>query len=76
MELVDVVSGRECVPTYEDKDDNWMLVRDSLLESIPYLIFPGGAIIGCSAGFLNVTKIKGTHRAMKSGIEMFSLFVT
>ncbi|GMQ02240.1 hypothetical protein CsSME_00048560 [Camellia sinensis var. sinensis] len=36
--------------------------------SIPYLVFPGGAIIGCSAGFLNVRKIKGTHTAMKSGI--------
>ncbi|KAF5945824.1 hypothetical protein HYC85_016052 [Camellia sinensis] len=38
-------------------------------QSIPYLVFPGGAIIGCSAGFLNVRKIKGTHTAMKSGYE-------
>ncbi|KAL5546436.1 hypothetical protein UlMin_006123, partial [Ulmus minor] len=30
--------------------------------------FPGGAIVGCSAGFLNVPKIKGTHTAMKSGM--------
>ncbi|KAF5952326.1 hypothetical protein HYC85_010270 [Camellia sinensis] len=37
-------------------------------QSIPYPVFPGGAIIGCSAGFLNVRKIKGTHTAMKSGI--------
>jgi electron-transferring-flavoprotein dehydrogenase len=37
-------------------------------QSIPKLIFPGGAIIGCSAGFLNVPKIKGTHTAMKSGM--------
>jgi electron-transferring-flavoprotein dehydrogenase len=37
-------------------------------QSIPKLTFPGGAIIGCSAGFLNVAKIKGTHTAMKSGI--------
>jgi hypothetical protein len=36
-------------------------------QSIPYPVFPGGAIIGCSAGFLNVPKIKGTHTAMKSG---------
>ncbi|GMQ07380.1 hypothetical protein CsSME_00051589 [Camellia sinensis var. sinensis] len=36
--------------------------------SIPYPAFPGGEIIGCSAGFLNVRKIKGTHTAMKSGI--------
>ncbi|PHT25016.1 Electron transfer flavoprotein-ubiquinone oxidoreductase, mitochondrial [Capsicum baccatum] len=35
-------------------------------QSIPYPVFPGGAIIGCSAGFLNVPKIKGTHTAMKS----------
>lgn len=38
------------------------------LQSIPELIFPGGALIGCSAGFLNVPKIKGTHTAMKSGM--------
>lgn len=37
-------------------------------QSIPRLTFPGGAIIGCSAGFLNVPKIKGTHLAMKSGM--------
>lgn len=41
-----------------------MLVK---FQSIPYPVFPGGAIIGCSAGFLNVPKIKGTHTAMKSG---------
>lgn len=38
------------------------------LQSIPKLHFPGGALIGCSAGFLNVAKIKGTHNAMKSGM--------
>ncbi len=38
------------------------------LQSIPKLIFPGGALIGCSAGFLNVPKIKGSHAAMKSGM--------
>ncbi|TPX76899.1 hypothetical protein CcCBS67573_g01820 [Chytriomyces confervae] len=37
-------------------------------QSIPKLSFPGGALIGCSAGFLNVPKIKGTHTAMKSGM--------
>ncbi|XP_020699992.1 electron transfer flavoprotein-ubiquinone oxidoreductase, mitochondrial isoform X1 [Dendrobium catenatum] len=37
-------------------------------QSIPYPVFPGGAIIGCSAGFINVPKIKGTHTAMKSGM--------
>ncbi|MFZ1414286.1 MAG: electron transfer flavoprotein-ubiquinone oxidoreductase [Defluviicoccus sp.] len=38
------------------------------LQSIPKLVFPGGALIGDTAGFLNVPKIKGTHTAMKSGI--------
>lgn len=37
--------------------------------SIPKLTFPGGVLVGCSAGFLNVMKIKGAHNAMKSGIE-------
>jgi electron-transferring-flavoprotein dehydrogenase len=37
-------------------------------QSIPRLVFPGGALIGDSAGFLNVPKIKGTHAAMKSGM--------
>lgn len=38
------------------------------LQSIPKLVFPGGALIGCTAGFMNVPKIKGTHTAMKSGM--------
>ena len=38
------------------------------LQSIPKLTFPGGALIGDAAGFLNVPKIKGTHAAMKSGM--------
>jgi len=38
------------------------------LQSIPKLIFPGGALIGCTAGFLNVPKIKGSHTAMKTGM--------
>jgi electron-transferring-flavoprotein dehydrogenase len=37
-------------------------------QSIPSLTFPGGALIGCAAGFLNVPKIKGTHTAMYSGM--------
>ncbi len=39
------------------------------LQSLPRLTFPGGLLVGDSAGFLNVPKIKGTHTAMKSGIE-------
>ena len=38
------------------------------IQSIPKLIFPGGALIGDTAGFLNMPKIKGTHTAMKSGM--------
>ena len=38
------------------------------LQSVPKLHFPGGALIGCSAGFVNVAKIKGTHNAMKTGM--------
>ena len=38
------------------------------LQSIPRLVFPGGALIGDSAGFVNVPKIKGTHTSMKSGM--------
>ncbi len=37
-------------------------------QSIPKLTFPGGMLVGCGAGFLNVPKIKGTHTAMKSGM--------
>jgi len=38
------------------------------LQSIPGLVFPGGALIGDAAGFVNVPKIKGTHTSMKSGM--------
>jgi electron-transferring-flavoprotein dehydrogenase len=38
-------------------------------QSVPRLSFPGGLLIGDTAGFLNVPKVKGTHMAMKSGIE-------
>lgn len=38
------------------------------LQSIPKLTFPGGLLLGCAAGFLNVPKIKGIHNAMHSGI--------
>ncbi|NIA71613.1 electron transfer flavoprotein-ubiquinone oxidoreductase [Pelagibius litoralis] len=38
------------------------------LQSLPKLTFPGGLIMGCAAGFLNVPKIKGSHNAMKTGM--------
>ncbi|HMI18238.1 MAG TPA: electron transfer flavoprotein-ubiquinone oxidoreductase [Sphingomonas sp.] len=37
-------------------------------QSVPKLAFPGGALIGCAAGFVNVPRIKGTHTAMKSAM--------
>jgi electron-transferring-flavoprotein dehydrogenase len=37
-------------------------------QSVPKLVFPGGALVGCAAGFLNVPRIKGTHNAMLSGM--------
>ncbi len=38
-------------------------------QSVPKLCFPGGALIGCSAGFMNVPRIKGSHNAMLSGMQ-------
>ncbi len=38
------------------------------LQSVPKLSFPGGALIGCAAGFVNVPRIKGSHNAMLSGM--------
>jgi len=38
------------------------------LQSLPKLTFPGGALIGCEAGFLNASRIKGSHAAMKTGM--------
>jgi len=37
-------------------------------QSVPKLVFPGGALIGCNAGFMNVPRIKGSHTAILSGI--------
>ncbi len=37
-------------------------------QSVPKLVFPGGALIGCAAGFVNVPRIKGSHNAMLSGM--------
>ncbi len=38
------------------------------LQSLPKTVFPGGALIGCDAGFLNVSRIKGSHGAIKTGM--------
>ena len=44
------------------------VINEGGYQAIPKLAFPGGALIGCSAGFVNVPRIKGTHTAMKSGM--------
>jgi len=44
------------------------VLNEGGFHAIPKLTFPGGALIGCSAGFLNAVKIKGTHTAIKSGM--------
>jgi electron-transferring-flavoprotein dehydrogenase len=43
-------------------------INASGLQSLPKLVFPGGALIGCDAGFLNAPRIKGSHAAIKSGM--------
>jgi electron-transferring-flavoprotein dehydrogenase len=43
-------------------------INEGGLQSVPNLVFPGGALIGCSAGFVNLPRIKGTHNAMKTGM--------
>ncbi|EPQ29647.1 uncharacterized protein PFL1_02867 [Pseudozyma flocculosa PF-1] len=58
----DLLEGGECL-AYGARTLN-----EGGYQSIPKVHFPGGALLGCAAGFLNVPKIKGTHNAMKSGI--------
>ncbi len=43
-------------------------INEGGLQSIPKLVFPGGALIGCAAGFVNLPRIKGSHNAMKTGM--------
>jgi electron-transferring-flavoprotein dehydrogenase len=43
-------------------------INEGGLQSVPKLAFPGGALIGCAAGFVNVPRIKGSHNAMKTGM--------
>jgi electron-transferring-flavoprotein dehydrogenase len=43
-------------------------VSEGGFQSVPKLAFPGGALIGCGAGFMNVPRIKGAHNAMASGM--------
>jgi electron-transferring-flavoprotein dehydrogenase len=43
-------------------------ITEGGVQSVPKLAFPGGVLIGCAAGFVNVPRIKGTHNAMKTGM--------
>ncbi|MCK6427916.1 MAG: electron transfer flavoprotein-ubiquinone oxidoreductase [Burkholderiaceae bacterium] len=43
-------------------------INASGIQSLPKLVFPGGALVGCDAGFLNAPRIKGSHAAIKSGM--------
>ena len=43
-------------------------INEGGFQSVPRLAFPGGVLLGCAAGFVNVPKIKGSHTAMKSGM--------
>ena len=43
-------------------------INEGGFQSIPKLVFPGGALIGCAAGFVNVPRIKGSHNAMLTGM--------
>ena len=43
-------------------------ITEGGFQSVPKLYFPGGVLIGCSAGFVNVPRIKGSHNAMKTGM--------
>ncbi|CAN5212509.1 electron transfer flavoprotein-ubiquinone oxidoreductase [soil metagenome] len=43
-------------------------ITEGGFQSVPKLSFPGGVLVGCSAGFMNVPRIKGSHNAMKSGM--------
>ncbi|MCC7216854.1 MAG: electron transfer flavoprotein-ubiquinone oxidoreductase [Burkholderiales bacterium] len=43
-------------------------INEGGLQSVPNLAFPGGVLIGCAAGFVNLPRIKGSHNAMKTGM--------
>jgi len=60
--FANVLKGGQCV-SYGAR-----ALNEGGIQSIPKLSFPGGVLVGCTAGFLNVPKVKGTHTAMKSAI--------
>merc|ERR1712110_213694 len=61
-DIVETFRGGECL-SYGAR-----AISEGGYQSVPKLYCPGAAIVGDSAGFLNVPKIKGTHTAMKSGM--------
>jgi electron-transferring-flavoprotein dehydrogenase len=61
--FADLLKGGKCI-SYGAR-----VINEGGFQSIPKLTFPGGALVGCSAGFVNVPKIKGSHNAMKTGME-------
>ena len=71
-EIKKVLEGGECI-SYGAR-----VLNEGGYHAVPQLHFPGGMLAGCSAGFLNVAKIKGSHNAMKSGMmaaeEIFEKF--
>ncbi|CDH13160.1 probable electron transfer flavoprotein-ubiquinone oxidoreductase, mitochondrial [Zygosaccharomyces bailii ISA1307] len=58
----DVLLGGRCI-SYAAR-----ALNEGGLQAVPKLNFPGGVLVGASAGFMNVPKIKGSHTAMKSGM--------
>lgn len=58
----EVLEGGECI------EYGARALNEGGYQAIPQLSFPGGLLIGCSAGFVNVAKIKGIHNAMRSGM--------
>jgi len=61
-EIKPLLEGGECI-SYGAR-----CLNEGGFHAIPKLTFPGGMLAGCSAGFLNVAKIKGSHTAMKTGM--------
>ena len=61
-EIKKILQGGECI-SYGAR-----CLNEGGLHAVPQLHFPGGMLAGCSAGFLNVAKIKGSHNAMKTGM--------
>ncbi|MEC7030857.1 MAG: electron transfer flavoprotein-ubiquinone oxidoreductase [Pseudomonadota bacterium] len=52
------------------------VINEGGYQSIPTLDFPGGVLIGCAAGFVNIVRIKGIHAAIYSGIEAADAWLT